>query len=108
MRVARVSETLAAAFAETRTGLGESGCLEGTKAMATASQGKTSEPMAGIVADVATKISGNALNGYLIVFSLEALMLVIAAIMLYRIDVQTFQRNVNEPSFVENVAVAAE
>jgi BCD family chlorophyll transporter-like MFS transporter len=64
--------------------------------------------MAGIVADVATKISGNALNGYLIVFSLEALMLFIAAIMLYRLDPQTFQKKVNEPSFVENVAVAAE
>ena len=64
--------------------------------------------MAGVVADIATKISGNALNGYLIVFSLEALMLFIAAIMLYRLDPQTFQEKVNEPSFVENVAVAAE
>jgi BCD family chlorophyll transporter-like MFS transporter len=64
--------------------------------------------MAGVVADEATKISGNALNGYLIVFSLEALMLFIAAIMLYRIDVQAFQRRVNEPSFVEKVAVATE
>lgn len=64
--------------------------------------------MAGIVADVATKIFGNALNGYLIVFGLEALMLFIAAIMLYRIDVQAFQRKVNEPSFTEKVAVAAE
>jgi MFS transporter, BCD family, chlorophyll transporter len=64
--------------------------------------------MAGIVADVATKISGNALNGYLIVFSLEALMLLIAAIMLNRIDVKAFQSKVNEPSFVEKVAVAAE
>ena len=64
--------------------------------------------MAGVVADIATKISGNALNGYLIVFSLEALMLFIAAIMLYRLDPQTFQKKVNEPSFVENVAVAAE
>jgi len=64
--------------------------------------------MAGVVADVATNIFGNALNGYLIVFSLEALMLLIAAIMLYRIDVQAFQRKVNEPSFVEKVAISAE
>jgi MFS transporter, BCD family, chlorophyll transporter len=64
--------------------------------------------MAGVVADVATKISGNALNGYLIVFTLEALMLVIAAIMLYRIDVTAFRKQVEEPSFVDKVAVAAE
>jgi BCD family chlorophyll transporter-like MFS transporter len=64
--------------------------------------------MAGVVADVATNISGNALNGYLIVFSLEALMLFLAAIMLYRIDVQAFQRKVNEPSFVEKVAISVE
>jgi MFS transporter, BCD family, chlorophyll transporter len=60
--------------------------------------------MAGVVADVATKISGNALNGYLIVFSLEALMMFIAAMMLYRIDVQAFQKKVNEPSLAEKVA----
>jgi MFS transporter, BCD family, chlorophyll transporter len=64
--------------------------------------------MAGIVADVATKITGDALSGYLIVFGLEALMLFIAALMLYRIDVQAFQRKVNEPSYVEKVAIAAE
>lgn len=64
--------------------------------------------MAGVVADVATKLSGNALNGYLIVFGLEALMLFIAAIMLHRIDVQAFRRKVNEPSLVEKVAIATE
>ena len=64
--------------------------------------------MAGVVADIATKVSGNALNGYLIVFSLEALMLFIAAIMLYRIDVQAFQKKVNEPSFTEKVAMMAD
>ncbi len=64
--------------------------------------------MAGVVADIATKVSGNALNGYLIVFSLEALMLFIAAIMLYRIDVQAFQKKVSEPSFTEKVAMMAD
>jgi len=64
--------------------------------------------MAGVVADLATQFTGNVLNGYLIVFGLEALMLFIAAIMLYRIDVQAFQRKVSEPSFAEKVAIAAE
>jgi BCD family chlorophyll transporter-like MFS transporter len=64
--------------------------------------------MAGAVADLATRLTGNALSGYLVVFSLEALMLFIAAIMLYRIDVTAFRKQVKEPSFVDKVAVAAE
>jgi BCD family chlorophyll transporter-like MFS transporter len=64
--------------------------------------------MAGVVADVATQISGNALSGYLVVFSLEALMLFIAAIMLYRIDVNAFRKRVEEPSFADKIAVVAD
>ena len=64
--------------------------------------------MAGVVADLATRVTGNSLSGYLLVFGLEALMMLVAAIMLYRINVQTFQRQVHEPSFVEKAALAAE
>lgn len=64
--------------------------------------------MAGVVADLATQLTGNALSGYLIVFSIEALMLFSAAIMLYRIDVGAFQKQAHEPAFTEKVALAAE
>ena len=64
--------------------------------------------MAGVVADLATTLTGNALSGYLVVFSIEALMLLIAAVMLYRIDVGAFQKKAHEPSFTEKVALAAE
>ena len=64
--------------------------------------------MAGVVADLATQITGNALSGYLIVFGMEALMLFIAAIMLYRIDVSVFQKKAHEPGFVEKIALTAE
>ena len=64
--------------------------------------------MAGIVADVATKITGDALHGYLIVFGIEALMMFIAAIMLYRIDVGAFQKKAHEPAFTEKVAIMAD
>lgn len=64
--------------------------------------------MAGVVADLATQITGNALNGYLIVFGLEALMMFIAAIMLYRIDVGAFQKKAHDPSFTEKVALTVE
>ena len=64
--------------------------------------------MAGLVADLATQLTGNALSGYLVVFGLEAFMLFLAAIMLYRIDVSAFQKQAHEPSFIEKVALAAE
>ena len=64
--------------------------------------------LAGIVADAATKITGRAMSGYLVVFGIEALMLVIAAFMLYRIDVNVFRKQVQEPSFVEKIALTAE
>jgi BCD family chlorophyll transporter-like MFS transporter len=64
--------------------------------------------IAGIVADLATKLTGDLLGGYLLVFLLEALMLFIAAIMLYRIDVVAFQKRAHEPPFSEKVAVVAE
>lgn len=64
--------------------------------------------MAGVIADVATQVTGDALHGYLVVFGLEAFMLFVAAIMLYRIDVGSFQKKAHDPEFVEKVALAAE
>jgi BCD family chlorophyll transporter-like MFS transporter len=64
--------------------------------------------MAGVVADLVTRVTGDELSGYLLVFGIEALMMFIAAIMLYRIDVQAFQKKVNEPSFSDKVAVIAD
>lgn len=64
--------------------------------------------MAGVIADVATQVTGDALHGYLVVFGLEAFMLFVAAIMLYRIDVGSFQKKAHDPEFMEKVALAAE
>ncbi len=64
--------------------------------------------LAGVVADVATQVTGQALSGYFVVFGIEALMLFIAAIMLTRIDVQAFKNKVEEPSFVDKVAMASD
>jgi BCD family chlorophyll transporter-like MFS transporter len=64
--------------------------------------------MAGVIADVATQITGDALHGYLVVFGLEALMLFIAAILLYRIDVGAFQRKAHDPEFTDKVALVAD
>jgi BCD family chlorophyll transporter-like MFS transporter len=64
--------------------------------------------LAGVVADTVTRLTGNALSGYLVVFGIEAIMLVIAAVMLYRIDVRAFQKKAHEPSFTDKVALAAD
>jgi BCD family chlorophyll transporter-like MFS transporter len=64
--------------------------------------------LGGVLRDAVNQITGQALSGYLVVFSVEALMLLVAAIMLTQIDVNQFQKNVAEPSFVEKVALASE
>jgi MFS transporter, BCD family, chlorophyll transporter len=68
----------------------------------------TGSILGGVVRDLVTQATGLALSGYLVVFGIEALMLLIAAIMLYRIDVSAFQKQVHEPTYVEKVALAAE
>ena len=68
----------------------------------------TGSILGGVVRDVVTQATSVALSGYLVVFSIEALMLFIAAFMLYRIDVNAFQKKAHEPSFVDKVALAAE
>jgi BCD family chlorophyll transporter-like MFS transporter len=64
--------------------------------------------LAGVLRDVVNQMTGWALSGYLVVFLIEALMLVIATFMLYRIDVNKFKKGVEQPSFVEKVALAVE
>jgi len=68
----------------------------------------TGSILGGVVRDIVTQATGVALSGYLVVFSIEALMLFIAAFMLYRIDVNVFKKQIEEPSYVEKVALAAE
>jgi MFS transporter, BCD family, chlorophyll transporter len=68
----------------------------------------TGNMLAGVVFDLLKRATGSALIGYLVVFSIEALMLLSATIMLTRIDVKKFQKNVEEPSFGEKVGLAME
>jgi BCD family chlorophyll transporter-like MFS transporter len=64
--------------------------------------------LAGVVADGVEQLTGQSLSGYLVVFSIEALMLLIAAIMLTQIDVNKFQKGVEGPSFTDKVALASD
>lgn len=64
--------------------------------------------LGGVVRDVVTQVTGQPLSGYLIVFGIEALMLFVATIMLYQINVNAFRKQVEEPPFAEKVALTAD
>lgn len=68
----------------------------------------TGSLLGGVLRDVVTQATGQALTGYLVVFAIEAGMLFAAALMLSRIDVRAFHKQIDEPSFVEKVALAAD
>ncbi|MCI0551394.1 MAG: BCD family MFS transporter [Anaerolineae bacterium] len=68
----------------------------------------TGSVLGGVLRDVVTQVTGIALSGYLVVFSIEALMLFVATYMLYRIDINAFKRKAHKPAFVDKVALAAE
>jgi BCD family chlorophyll transporter-like MFS transporter len=68
----------------------------------------TGSLLGGIVRDGVTQATGLALSGYMVVFTIEAIMLGIAAVMLSRIDVSAFKQKAAEPSFAEKVVLAAE
>jgi MFS transporter, BCD family, chlorophyll transporter len=68
----------------------------------------TGSLLGGVMRDVVTQATGQALAGYLVVFAIEAGMLFVAALMLSRIDVRAFRKQIDEPSFVEKVALAAD
>jgi len=68
----------------------------------------TGNILGGVVRDVVTLVTGQPLTGYLMVFSIEAVMLLIATIMLQRIDVNAFQKRAHEPSYIDKVAISAD
>lgn len=64
--------------------------------------------LAGVTRDAVTQVTGHAMSGYLVVFGIEAGMLLVATLMLTRIDVRAFRKKINEPSFAERVALASD
>lgn len=68
----------------------------------------TGNLLGGVVFDVLKSATGSALTGYLVVFSIEGLLLFVAALMLNRLDVSAFQKQAHEPAFTEKIALAAE
>lgn len=64
--------------------------------------------LGGVVRDVVTRLSQDAVIGYVVVFGIEAAMLLVSLVMLRRINVAEFLRDAEKPSLVERAAVASE
>jgi BCD family chlorophyll transporter-like MFS transporter len=64
--------------------------------------------LGGVVRDVVTRISLDPVMGYVVVFGIEAAMLLVSLVMLKGINVGEFQREAEQPSLVERAAVASE
>jgi BCD family chlorophyll transporter-like MFS transporter len=64
--------------------------------------------LGGALRDVITQVSRDAIYGYIVVFGVEACMLLAASILLTQIDVRAFQKKVGKPDFVEKIALAVE
>ena len=63
----------------------------------------------GLVRDVATRLTGDALMGYVIVFGIEAGMLLLSLFMLRGIDVGAFKQQAGqEPTLLERVAISGD
>jgi BCD family chlorophyll transporter-like MFS transporter len=64
--------------------------------------------LGGVVRDVVTYLSQSPVTGYIVVFGIEALMLLISLLVLRYINVSEFHRREGGPSIVERAAIASE
>jgi len=65
----------------------------------------TGSVLGGVVRDVVTQVTGVPLSGYMVVFGIEAGLMVVAILMLSRIDVASFRRQAEAPSVFERAAM---
>jgi len=84
---------------------GQAGLFIGAWGFSNALSRLTGSALGGAVRDLVTALSANALAGYLVVFTIEALMLLAAALLLGRIDLQAFRRLAKETSPLERASL---
>lgn len=80
---------------------GQAGLFVGAWGFSNALSRLTGSVLGGALRDIFTRLSGDALLGYVVVFAIEALLLFIAILMLRRIDVAGFRRSAEDISAVE-------
>ena len=64
--------------------------------------------LGGVVRDVVAQLAQNPVMGYVVVFAVEALFIVISLLLLGRIDVRVFRTRAEEKSLIERTALANE
>ncbi len=84
------------------------GLFIGAWGMANAVSRLAGTVLGGVVRDLVTQVVSSPVVGYGVVFGIEALMIAVSLIMLRRIDIGEFQRDVKQPSVVERAAIATE
>jgi BCD family chlorophyll transporter-like MFS transporter len=85
---------------------GKVGLFVGAWGMSNAFSRLAGSILGGVVRDAAVQITQNAVLGYVIVFGIESILLLIAILMLSRLNVEAFHRQVETPSPVERMALA--
>jgi BCD family chlorophyll transporter-like MFS transporter len=84
------------------------GLFIGAWGMADALARLTGSVLSGAVRDLVTQAASGGVSGYIVVFTIEAAMLLVSLLVLRRIDVSAFRRQAEEPSLVERAALASE
>ena len=84
------------------------GLFMGAWGMADAFARFTGNVLSGVVRDLVTQIARDPLAGYLVVFGIEAILLVVSLALLRQIDVKAFQSQTESPSLVERTALMSE
>jgi len=64
--------------------------------------------LGGAVRDVVTQLADNPVTGYVVVFSIEALLLFVSLLLLRRIDVGDFRRQADRQTILERASLMGE
>jgi BCD family chlorophyll transporter-like MFS transporter len=84
------------------------GLFIGAWGMANAVSRLVGSVLGGVVRDLVTSALQNPVNGYVLVFGIEAAMLLASLFLLRQIDVNAFHRQAEQPSLFEKAAIANE
>lgn len=90
------------------TTAGNVGLFIGAWGMANAASRLIGYVVGGALRDAVTRFAQNVETGYIVVFSLEGLMILVSLFMLSRIDVSAFRKNAEKLDLVERAAIANE
>jgi BCD family chlorophyll transporter-like MFS transporter len=90
------------------TTAGKVGLFIGAWGMANAVSRLVGNLLSGMVRDLLTQLFNQPVNAYVVVFCIEAGMLLASLLLLRRIDVSAFKQQVEEHSLVERAALASE